>query len=91
VTSFCDYPEDAKKIRRIGDTFNAEYRKHHRAEPQIVLFRPLRKWKILRARSTRKASLICDESEQSRRYLQKHLSDRRDFPPRRNGVSIVDE
>lgn len=37
VTSFCDYPEDAKKIRRVGDTLTPNIENIIALKPQIVL------------------------------------------------------
>ena len=37
VTSFCDYPEEAKKIRRIGDTLTPNIENIIALKPQIVL------------------------------------------------------
>ena len=37
VTSFCDYPEDAKKIRRIGDTLTPNIENIIALKPQVVL------------------------------------------------------
>ncbi len=37
VTSFCDYPEEAKRIRRIGDTLTPNIENIIALKPQIVL------------------------------------------------------
>ena len=37
VTSFCDYPEEAKKIRKIGDTLTPNIENIVALKPQIVL------------------------------------------------------
>jgi iron complex transport system substrate-binding protein len=37
VTSYCDYPEDAKKIRRIGDTLTPNIENIVALKPQIIL------------------------------------------------------
>lgn len=37
VTSYCDYPEEAKKIRRIGDTLTPNIENIIALKPQIVL------------------------------------------------------
>ncbi len=37
VTSFCDYPEDAKKIRTIGDTLTPNIENIIALKPQVVL------------------------------------------------------
>jgi iron complex transport system substrate-binding protein len=88
VTSFCDFPEEAKKIRKVGDTQTTNIENIIALKPQVVLVSTASQMQnFTKTLDEQGIAYFVTNPNSLDDIYKKHLSNRRDFRRERKSVA----